>query len=749
MKKPLIIALYLCLASPAVYSQNLSTGAIVSTAPAAPINYETARLSKVAIAIRINEKITLDGRFEEPAWNLALPATDFTQSQPHPGEPSRERTELRFLYDDDNLYVGLWCYDSDAEHITLNDIREDFNFLESDGVSLYISSLHDNLTGYSLAINAAGARRDNQITNDTQFNSDWDGVWDVGSTRNGEGYFVEYRIPFNTLRFSNSPTQEWGLNVSRRILRLNEESFWVPQPVRYNSGAMHLMGTLKGLENIHQGRNLNVKPFVTAGIAQSRDAAGELQRRPTFPGGRDYDGGVDVKYSLTPSLTLDGTYRTDFAQVEVDQQQVNLTRFNQFFPEKRDFFLENAGLFNFGNLGNSGNLVPFFSRRIGLNASGDPIPIVGGARITGKVRRLYDVGLIAMKTESSAATPSNNFLVGRLKRNLWRNTYVGALVTDRDSSLAGDYNRVYGSDAHFQFYDRLQFDSYLMRSDTPGKSGSNTARRFETAWRGDEWIAVAQYNEVEANFNPDVGFIRRKDVTQYKGDINWKPLLRKNEIIKNLNFETILDYNAGSTSGKLETREQDYIAGMDFNNRGSVKFTAYRIFDRLADPLRIPSGNPHVSIAPGGYMFRGYIASLTTSTSRKITGTGTANWGDFYTGRRKSVTGGLNLRPNFHLAVNLNYDRNQVTLPNGSFATNLVGARFIYGFNPRAFFNAYIQYNADTHQVSSNIRFDITHHPLSDLYIVYNDTRDTIPNPSGQRVRERAFIVKFTNLFSF
>ena len=431
-------------------------------------------LSKVATAIRINEKITLDGRFEEPAWNLAVPISDFTQQQPHHDEPSQEKTELRFLYDDDNLYVGLWCYDSDVEHITVNDIREDFTFNESDGVSVYLSSLHDDLTGYSIIVNAAGARRDNQITNDTQFNADWDGVWDVVSSRNNEGWFAEFRIPFKTLRFSNSPTQEWGLNVSRRILRLNEESFWVPQPVRYNSGAMHLMGTLKGLENIHQGRNLNVKPFVTAGIAQSRDAAGELQRRPTFPGGKDYDGGVDVKYSLTPSLTLDGTYRTDFAQVEVDQQQVNLTRFNQFFPEKRDFFLENAGLFSFGNLGNNGNLVPFFSRRIGLNSAGIPIPIVGGARVTGKVKRLYDVGLIAMKTESSGATPSNNFLVGRLKRNLWRNSYIGTLVTDRDSTVAGDYNRVYGTDAHLQFFDRLQFDSYFLRSDTPGKSGENT-----------------------------------------------------------------------------------------------------------------------------------------------------------------------------------------------------------------------------------------------------------------------------------
>ena len=340
MKKPLISVFLLCLAGRAVYSQNLSTSSIAGTAPAAPINYETVHLSKVATAIRINEKISLDGRFEEPAWKLALPISDFTQQHPHTGEPSPERTELRFLYDDDNLYVGLWCYDSDAAHIRVNEIREDFNLQESDDVSLHISSLNDNLTGFSFTVNAAGARRDNQITNDSQFNNaDWDGVWDVGSTRNNEGYFIEYRIPFTTLRFSSSPTQEWGVNVLRRILRLNEESFWAPQPIRYQSGAVHLMGTLQGLENIHQGRNLTVKPFVTAGIAQNRDATGKIERTPTFPRQKDYDGGVDLKYSLTPSLTLDATYRTDFAQVEVDQQQVNLTRFNLFFPEKRDFLI--------------------------------------------------------------------------------------------------------------------------------------------------------------------------------------------------------------------------------------------------------------------------------------------------------------------------------------------------------------------------------------------------------------------------
>jgi hypothetical protein len=739
MKNPILLVLLFLVIAPPAFSQTQSNNGPVE------IDYETAHLSKIAVAVRINEEITLDGLFEEPAWGQAVPVGNFVQQAPFPGQPSRERTEVRFLYDDDNLYVALYCYDSEPESVRTNDIREDFNFQESDGVSLYISSLADNLTGYSLAVNALGARRDNQITNDTQFNADWDGVWEVGSSRNEEGWFVEFMIPFRTLRFSDSPKQEWGLNLSRRILRINEESFWAPQPIRYGSGAMHLMGKLIGLEDIRQGRNLNVKPFATAGVAQARDAAGNLRRIPTFSRGEDFDGGVDLKYSITSSLTLDATYRTDFAQVEVDQQQVNLTRFNLFFPEKRDFFLENAGLFNIGNQGTQGNVLPFFSRRIGLSPAGTPVPILGGARVTGKVARSYDVGFIAMKTERSDAIPSSNFLVGRLKRNLWRNSWIGGIVTNRDASVADNYNRVYGSDAHFTFYDRLQFDTYLLRSDAPTLTGENLAKRFETSWRDDELIAIAQYNEVETNFTPDVGFIRRRDATQYKGDVAWRPLLRSNDLIRNLNFQAVVDYIGGSASGKVETREQSYITGIAFESNAQINFTAYRTFDRLDAPLRIPAGNPHVAIAPGDYLFSRYKASFTTNTSRKITGNGTIDWGNFYDGRRKSLSGGLNLRPNFHLAVNIGYDRNNVTLPNGEFTTNLVSTRFIYAFNPKAFFNAFIQYNADTHLVSSNLRLDILHHPLSNLYIVYNDTRDTL----GGNLRERAFIVKFTNLFSF
>ncbi len=345
----------------------------------------------------------------------------------------------------------------------------------------------------------------------------------------------------------------------------------------------------------------------------------------------------------------------------------------------------------------------------------------------------------------SGVTPSNNFLVGRVKRNLLRNSWIGSLVTSRDSRTAGDYNRVYGADAHFQFFQKLEFDSYLMRSDTPGRSGNDQARRFQTGWRDEELLVIAEYNSVQPNFNPEVGFVRRRDNEQYAGEFAWKPLLRRNQTIRNLNFATSLDYYGGSSSGKIETRTNETNLGVIFESNASINFTIINTFDRLANPLRIPSANPRVVITPGDYRFVDYKGNFSTNVRRKISGSGAYSRGDFYNGNHRQVTGSLNLKPNYHLTVNFTYDRNRVTLPNGGFTTELVGAKFIYGFTPRAFVNAFIQYNADTHVISSNIRFDLIHHPLSDLYIVYNDTRSTLTH----QTRERAFIVKLTNLFSF
>jgi hypothetical protein len=343
-----ILAICLAFASSAFSQDRPDAAPAERRALSTDSDYEAVRLSRVVSAVRTTETITIDGLLDEAAWERAGPATDFIQQRPRPGEPATERTEVRFLYDDDNLYVGVFCFDSDPDRLVVNSLQKDFATQESDGITLLIDSLHDRRSGFTFIANPAGAKRDVQLFNDGSGTPDWDGVWDVKASTNRDGWIAEFVIPFKTLRFSDSPSQEWGLQITRRVVRKNEEAHWSPIPQRWGNWRMSLAGTLRGLESIRQGRNLKVKPYVSTGVTHSRAPDGTLQTIRGFVRLRDYEGGVDMKYSLTPSLTLDATYRTDFAQVEVDQQQVNLTRFNLFFPEKRDFFLENAGTFGFG-----------------------------------------------------------------------------------------------------------------------------------------------------------------------------------------------------------------------------------------------------------------------------------------------------------------------------------------------------------------------------------------------------------------
>jgi hypothetical protein len=701
--------------------------------------YAAVQASKVVSVLYTTEPIDFDGRLDEPVWQLATVAGDFIQYNPLPGAPAIAKTEVRFLYDEENLYVGYFCFDSQADRMSVLDLREDFDFAGGDAVSLIVDSLHDRRSGFAFSFNPAGARRDGQISNDGRSNFDWDGVWDVRTSRNEDGWTAELVVPFKTLRFSGDEMQEWGVNMTRRVPSINEESNWAPVPVRFRATKVSLAGTLIGLEDLSQGINLKIKPFATAGMTQVR-VGDQMQTVRSLDRFDDYDGGVDVKYSLTPSMTLDATYRTDFAQVEADQQQVNLTRFNLFFPEKRDFFLENSGTFNFGP---GGNLLPFFSRRIGLTQSGTQIPIVGGARLSGQMGQ-YDFGFLAMKTESAATpqgqVPSNSFTVGRIKRNLLRTSWVGAIVTNRDSTTPGDYNRVYGADAHFLFNDKLEFDTYLLKSQTPGLSGQDQARRFEAAWRDDELLISGEYNGVQENFNPEVGFVRRGDLSQYIGEFEWSPLIRTSPLIRNVSFGTSLDYIQNG-SGDLETREQRVSAGVSFENSASATFTLTQTFDRLIEPTRIQG----VTLPVGDYTYRLYSFGFRTNSSRKVSANANMDWGEFWDGDRTSFRGTVSWKPDYHFSAELSYNRNQVTLNQIRVVSDLVGARLLYSFTARAFLNAFFQYNGSTHEVSSNIRFNWTYRPLSDIYIVYNDRRDARNNMP----LERALIIKLTRLITF
>ena len=707
------------------------------------IDFETAKLSRVAYALPTEEPISIDGRLDEEAWQRAEPIGDFVQwgNSWDPGGPASQPTEVRFLYDGKNLYIGAICWEEDVANMIIDGLKRDGPFDQGDEFGFLLDTLNDDRSAFFFATNPVGARRDLQLANDSQVNQNWDGVWDVDVRIEEDRWVVEFAVPFTTLRFSGSESQEWGLNLYRKIRLANEESNWAPIPRRYRMSRVSLSGTLRGVEGVRPGRNIKVKPYAVAELIQQR-SGGVLGNE------FDYDGGFDAKLGVTQSLTLDLTYRTDFSQTEVDQDQVNLTRFSLFFPEKREFFLENSGLFGFGGRnaaaqgrGGGQNLIPFFSRRIGLN-EGEPVPILGGTRLSGSAGA-YEIGLLAMKTQSvdpneegDAGLPSDNFMIGRVKRNLLQNSFVGAIFTNRDSTIEGDYNRVFGVDVVFQFYNRLDVSGYVLRSQTPGFDDDQDAHKFSLGWRDDTLSFGADYEKVGDNFNPEVGFVRRRDMSHYSADFSYQPLLEGSEKVRNLSFGTNYDFYEGVT-GEIETREYGANFGVNFIDGAALNFNAGETFER-DEFLRY-------DVPFGDYKFRDYSVSYNSNRSRRLGGRISYDWGDFWNGTRRSIGGDITFKPDYHWQFEATLSRNDIAMPAGDFVTTLVGLKVLYAFTSRAFLNTFLQYNAERNEFSSNIRFNLIHHPLSDIYLVFNERRDTL---TGE-VLDRGILFKFTNLFNF
>ena len=434
------------------------------------------RQLREVFALFIDSPITLDGILDEPVWAQSEPATDFIQREPYEGQPATERTEIRILYDKESLYFGASVYDSEPDKLIINSLRQDFPQSDDDGVSFYLDTFNDDRNLYAFFINPAGAKREMQVVDEGRDQSlPWEDVWEVKTRIAEDGWYAEVRIPFRSLRFSKAKVQTWGINFQRRVRRRNEQAFWSPMPRRFISFNISFAGDLKGLEDIEPGRNFKVKPFATS---EFREFAGD-----------DFDihgdVGLDLKYGLSPGLTLDGTLNTDFSQVEVDEQQITLTRFSLFFPEKRDFFLENSGIFFFGPTAQRDarqDIILFFSRRIGLSPDGQPLPIWGGARLTGRQGK-YGLGFFNMQTRETDSDPANNFTVLRIKRNIMANSDVGGLFINRDSSLPGDYNRTFGIDANFRFWEDLRIASFLAATRTPGLEEGDMAGRIWVEWK--------------------------------------------------------------------------------------------------------------------------------------------------------------------------------------------------------------------------------------------------------------------------
>ena len=717
---------------------------------AAGLTFQSLDGRRTVGAVETRAPITLDGALDEEVWRTAEPATEFLQAEPHEGQAASERTEVRLAFDREALYIGVICHDTDPAGIIVNDIRKDFVAGEQDTFEVILDTFADRRNGFVFVTNAAGAKSDTQIANEGRdVNTSWDGVWTVATKLDAGGWSAEIRIPFKTLRFERGADRVWGVNFSRRIRRKNEIDYWSPVPRVYNLYRAGLAGTLTGLADASQGRNLRVKPWIAAN--STRPVAGAA-----FDAGAH--AGLDVKYGVTPSLTLDVTAKPDFAQAEADEQQVNLTQFSLYYPEKREFFLENSGTFYFGDIpresriGNNRFSAPeeemllFFSRRIGLTSAGQAIPIDAGARLTGRAGA-YGVGLMTIQTDPEGSAPGDNYTVLRGRRDVLGTSDVGAIFLSRQSSSSGDYNRVYGADANFRFFRALSLNGFLARSETPGVASGQLSGKGSIVWNNN--ILHTQYSllSVGDHFRDDIGFVKRTGIRKHFADfgIRPRPASLRQYGIRELHPHT--RYNIYTDQSNVKVTHTNHVAmSVFFDNGAIVEYAWNPRFERILTPFKI---RPDQSFQAGQYGWNEYQLLVETNHSKMVSASLDLTTGGFWSGTQRSAKLGVIVRPSYHLSLDLALQRNDIDLPfpMHAFVTNLITSRIGYAFSTRTFLDTLLQYNTDLKQFSTNLRFDLIHRPLSDLFVVYNEQRLTEqPTPVNTG---RGLIVKYTHMLAF
>ncbi|MEQ1731439.1 MAG: DUF5916 domain-containing protein, partial [Vicinamibacterales bacterium] len=485
-------------------------------------------------------------------------------------------------------------------------------------------------------------------------------------------------------------------------------------------------------------RNLDVKPFVTA------DLKSDATARPRVSNDLGSDGGLDAKVSLTQGLTADLTYRMDFAQVEADEQQVNLTRFNLFFPEKREFFLENQGIFQFGGAAGRG-AVPFafYSRRIGLD-QGREVPIEGGGRLTGRVGR-YSLGVINVQTDRTAASRATNFTVARVKRDILRKSSVGLLYTKRSvSTVTTGSNELFGADARLAWFQNLALDTYWATTRTTGLPGDAKSYRAQLQYNGDRYGLILHRLYVGREFNPETGFIYRSDVKKYFWQARFSPRPRQSRIVRKLSFQVQEDHFNTASSGALETRQRQGVFGIDFQNSDKFNLQFDDWYERLDKPFEIAKG---VIIPSGGHTYRNLRAEYAAGQQRPLSGTVFVERGSFWDGDKTTIGVSTGLaRLTSRLSVEPSVSVNRVDLPYGAFRTTLVSSRATFTLTPLMFVSGLVQYNSSASQVSTNVRLRWEYQPGSELFVVYNEGRDT-RGTGFPEFQNRALIVKLNRLF--
>ncbi len=716
-------------------------------------------------AIRLPEPLRVDGRLDEAVYRDEASIDGFIQTLPREGQPASERTEAWVMFDENYIYIAGRCWDSvPPDQWTANEMRRDTNQLrQNDMFGVLLDTFHDRRNGYNFYTNPLGAIADQVVTDEGNPNVDWNPVWEVRTGRFEGGWTAELAIPFKSLRYRPGLEQTWGIQIRRSIRRKNEWTHltFVPASTGGTQGIFRVSAaaTLVGLEPPPVSANIEIKPYTIGRLTTDRLASPAIDNDPTG------DVGFDAKYGVTANLTADVTVNTDFAQVEIDEQQVNLTRFSLFFPEKREFFLEGRGIFDFGRGtgtggggggGGGGGTLPslFYSRRIGLN-NNQVIPIDVGGRLTGKVGP-FGLGVMNIQTGEleTANTTATNFTVLRVKRDIFRRSSIGAMFTNRSQAVGGvGSNQAYGADAAFSFFQNVNFSGYVAQTRTEGRESDDVSVMGRADYSGDRYGARVEYLHVGDNFNPEVGFVRRDDFRRTFGSLRFSPRPRSIAAIRRFTWEATLEYIENG-AGQLETRTQGGRFNIEFETSDQFSIDVNRNYELLSRPFTVfgAGSSRAVTIPVGGYGFSDVELRYSMGQQRRVSGAVSLQAGTFYngtirsfgyTGARVSVTTRLSVEPNISV--------NHVELPHGEFTTRLYRARTDYGFSPRMFASALLQYGSDTGFYSSNFRFRWEYRAGSELFLVYTDERDTGQDAAGRRrgLRNRAFVVKVNRLLRF
>ena len=697
-------------------------------------------------AVRVDEAPVLDGVLDDAVWQRASVIDQFIQQEPEEGAPATERTEVLILYDTQNLYVGVRAYDSEPDGIVSTEMRRDSNrILDEDSFQIILDTFNDSRSGYMFATSPLGAKLEQQISNEggdsgrgrgrggNNINREWDGVWHVSVGRMAEGWTAEIAIPTVTVRFPAGERQEWGVNFMRNIRRKNEQVFWAPIPRAYDLARVSLAGSLTDLQSLSRGLDLRLKPFVAGGghrtLAEGTSRQGDI--------------GLDVKYGVTAGLNLDLTLNTDFAQAEVDDERVNLTRFPLFFPEKRDFFLENAGQFIVGATASNSQLVDlFFSRRIGLSDAGEHIPIIGGARLTGKIGQ-NSISMMDVQTDDAFGERGVNYYVARYSRDVLARSRIGAVFINKAATRGGHFNRTYGADMLYAPHPAMTVSGFLAQTESPGVSGDQWAGYLNATWRDTRWRVYGEIADLQEDFNPEVGFITRRGIQKQK--IHFERTPRPDRfgirlIEPQINFAFIEDQ-----TGRLLTRQNHNFLGVHFKNGARLSFIYNRWFERLDEPDRLGNGS---EIPAGEYKFGDFRASFSSNPARRVYAAAGYAPQDFFGGTRTDVSFTLGTRLTDQLSAEGQYSRNDIDLPipDGAFVTSVARFRIDFAISPTMSLRTLTQYNSLTEQWSTAARFRYTYMPGSDLYIAYDEVRRDARGFA--EIQDRQLIVKATYLFS-